>query len=734
MLDQNLYIELGAFSTDGSPITISGSVAENNLTYSATNAIPKNRTVNIVLPPPGYNQSLYITDDSKIEVLVGTVFRDPGYLPAATVYTYNSLNSLSSVNTSIPATFNLIYVHKDGYNITSMLKREVKIVNPPLNFSPILLSASGNINVVAGRPYVDPGFPSGTTVYGTVDTAIPGPVTLLYTYKDPNTSIISSAERIVTVVQPPNSYAPIQLNYPTEINVAAGFPYKDPGFPYGVTISGVVDTSAAGISYDLTYTLIKDDITSSIKRKINVLTVNNYTPLTVFGPNIMKVTRNYNFIDPGFETGLSVYSTVDTTKNGTYIIYYTKTSARTLISSNIITNSTERTVIVNEPPPGYVNPLNINTLGISQNMTIMLGVPYTHPTNLATGTIVYGSVLHNTLGNYNLTYTYTFNDITTSFIRNISVIDGNQAYYARTEELIDIARDPVTTISRIIPSAVYTASFILDLNSLLFDSGILVPKQVDILEQIHKKGILPNSFIYLVGTDNNYAEIEVIKSSTTNSTITLAYSGITVTEINEEKGMEILAKQLKVDLNKSVSVIPIAQNVGSTMSKVSVSSISSGVINSLSDGSQDVAINLFMSKIKLKSATNTNWYTASGPNFISMGVHVKRGLAKLFDKDIQLNNLLGSAASSSVFLDLAKIEAKMSNPNDEFYTKLFSKQQLKEVLEAVYDKGSSVLAIDGNSSKFNFKGGDSITCVTRFTDGDTIALNTDRWLISLQQL
>jgi hypothetical protein len=146
---------------------------------------------------------------------------------------------------------------------------------------------------------------------------------------------------------------------------------------------------------------------------------------------------------------------------------------------------------------------------------------------------------------------------------------------------------------------------------------------------------------------------------------------------------------------------------------------------------QSAAITKFMTALKSQMGVH-NWYTFNGVNPQSATIQVRNGLAQLFDRDPQLNNLIGSAATSSTFLDSSKIQAKMQNYEDTFYTKLFSEQQLREVLEAVSDRGSRVLGVDHLRS-FNFTAGDSITAVVKFVDSDSSGKNTDRWLVTLQQ-
>ena len=161
---------------------------------------------------------------------------------------------------------------------------------------------------------------------------------------------------------------------------------------------------------------------------------------------------------------------------------------------------------------------------------------------------------------------------------------------------------------------------------------------------------------------------------------------------------------------------------------------SSSITNSLSTA-QNTAITNFMKSIKGITGPY-KWYVANATNNQSIQTQVKLGLAQLFDKDAQLNNLIGSAASSSTFLDSSKISTKMQSEADIFWSKFFSDQQLKEVLSAVTDKGSRIVKNENTISMgintFNFLVGDTISAMLKVTDSDTTSLNSDRWMITLQ--
>ena len=208
---------------------------------------------------------------------------------------------------------------------------------------------------------------------------------------------------------------------------------------------------------------------------------------------------------------------------------------------------------------------------------------------------------------------------------------------------------------------------------------------------------------------------------------------------NETECCANLAKRLATDGSNIIELsIDGSMTVYSSVALKLTSVVSSSITNSLSDTTQTTVLTAFLTS--LKGITGSyNWYGATGSNYQSIQTQVKLGLAQLFDKDPQLNNLIGSASSSSTFLDSSKIATKMQNSGDTFYTKFFSDQQLREVLSAVSDKGSRIskLSVQSGgvyvpSNKFNFSVGDTISAMLKVTDLDTTALNSDRWMITLQ--
>jgi hypothetical protein len=169
---------------------------------------------------------------------------------------------------------------------------------------------------------------------------------------------------------------------------------------------------------------------------------------------------------------------------------------------------------------------------------------------------------------------------------------------------------------------------------------------------------------------------------------------------NETECCEDLAKKMATD-GSNIIELPTdgSMTVYSSIALKLTSVVSSSIINSLSDTTQSTVLKAFITSLKGMTGSY-NWYGANVLNVQSIQTQVKLGLAQLFDKDPELNNLIGSASSSSTFLDSSKIATKMQKSDDTFYTKFFSDQQLREVLSAVADKGSRISKLSAITSSY----------------------------------
>ena len=307
-------------------------------------------------------------------------------------------------------------------------------------------------------------------------------------------------------------------------------------------------------------------------------------------------------------------------------------------------------------------------------------------------------------------------------------------YMAATVEEITLGRNPVTSIAPL-PNRVFDVLWKMNLNLALSGAGVKSPSIVDTSEQLQT---LVSTGIYAFTlTANNLSIIINVGQVLASTTYTLTYLTVSGTGSTIVAAAAVLATKLSTD-GSTVTLLASdgSQNVYASLTPNYTTVVSSSILNSLGAvGATGTAS--FMSYLKANNGnvgTTGSWYAANANNNQSMQTQVKLGLAQLFDKDPQLNNLIGSASSSSTFLDSSKIAAKLQLTTDTFWTKFFSDQQFREVLSAVADKGSRVAIGAGGVNTFNFVAGDTISAMLKVTDTDTTSLNSDRWMITLQHV
>ena len=310
-----------------------------------------------------------------------------------------------------------------------------------------------------------------------------------------------------------------------------------------------------------------------------------------------------------------------------------------------------------------------------------------------------------------------------------------QAYFAFTPSNISVNRSDTTSLATE-PEHISDLMREVDLNALMYKYNIIPSYVEDVNESSHEKGVDPNKFFYNVATDTHVAKIEVIKTLTDEEKVELTYTDANGTrtsgiQIDEATAMVELSKQLKVttDTNTTTKIVSLlavggGQDVGSSMAKVIVTEESSANV------AVQGGIEALLAELK-GGPDGKHWY--DGSNQSGMHIQVKNGLAQLFDRDPNLNNLIGSAVSSATFLDSDKIKTMMMDPINQFYKNLFSDGQLREVLDAVSDKGDRMFR-ENADRQFLFQNGDSITAIVTVTDNDSGSTNSDRWLVTLKHL
>ena len=338
-------------------------------------------------------------------------------------------------------------------------------------------------------------------------------------------------------------------------------------------------------------------------------------------------------------------------------------------------------------------------------------------------------------------------------------------YTAISTEIINIGRSEATSVSAL-PTATNYITWKMDLNTATM--YIRPPEQKDLTETHMKAGIDQFSIVCNINTDNYTKEIEITGLETFTSTTdvtggVLSYSipavsgesaivvtsGITAGSVQDR--LNAIALQLRVNSNLTISKLLAGDNAFTTIAVVYVTTASSGVINSLmkapstlpvgttlsdySSAAQDTAITGFMYNLKLRpfSPTSTSWYNTNVNNLEAVQFQIKKALCSLFDKNEQLNLLLGSTVTSSVFVDTAKIITVMKS--DSWVSKFFSQQQLREVLDAANDNGRTLVV--GEVKSFNFMEGDSISALVYIVDNDTVSSvtpNKDLWMVTLEHV
>lgn len=163
---------------------------------------------------------------------------------------------------------------------------------------PVLSLVGGNLNLVQGTPYEEPGYTAtdnadgditvtGVVVTGSINENQLGPQTLTYTATD-RSGNVTQTTRTVTVVEfvPDDTTAPVISLVGGNRTLTVGDTWIDPGYTATddvdgdltaqVVVTGTVDTTRAG-TYTLTYT-VSDSTgnTGSTTRSVTVLPATQY--------------------------------------------------------------------------------------------------------------------------------------------------------------------------------------------------------------------------------------------------------------------------------------------------------------------------------------------------------------------------------------------------------------------------------------------------------------------------
>ncbi|MFD1716447.1 immunoglobulin-like domain-containing protein [Georgenia deserti] len=426
-------------------------VALGDLTISATDGSGNEATdvVSVVEPAPA-NTPPTIEGAADTVVEAGSDFDPMAGVTASDLEDGDLTADVTvdgTVDTSTPGEYELTYSVTDSDGATASVVRTVTVAEPP-NAAPVIEGADdatvdfgADFDPMAGVTATDPedgDLTSEITVDGTVDTSTPGEYELTYTVTDSDGDS-TTVTRIVTVSEPPNEPPVITgatdttVDFGAEFDPMAGISATDPedgDLTSEITVDGTVDTSTPG-EYELTYTVTDSDgATATVTRIVTVTEPPNEPPV-ITGATDTTVDFGTEFdpmagitaTDPedgDLTSEITVDGTVDTTTPGDYELTYTVTD------SDGTTTSVTRVVTVSEPPnePPVIE--GATNVAIEQGTAFdpMAGITATDPEDgdLTSEITVDGTVDTTTPGDYELTYTVTDSDGTTTSVTRVVTV------------------------------------------------------------------------------------------------------------------------------------------------------------------------------------------------------------------------------------------------------------------------------------------------------------------------
>lgn len=255
----------------------------------------------------------------------------------------------------------------DNVSLSSTTTSSTSTTTPPV----ITLNGSSTMSIFQNSVFTDPGATAvdsnsnaiTVTATGTVNTAVIGGYTILYTATDSNSNIATTTRTVNVLAAPaPTSTSTvpvITLNGSSTVNLFAGTSFTDPGATavsgtttVPVTATGTVNTSAAG-NYSILYTATSSsNEVATTTRVVNVFATSTAPTITLNGSSTMNLTVGGSFTDPGATAvdavgnavAVTATGTVNTSTVGTYTVLYSATD------QNNNTATTSRTVTVAAAP------------------------------------------------------------------------------------------------------------------------------------------------------------------------------------------------------------------------------------------------------------------------------------------------------------------------------------------------------------------------------------------------
>jgi len=337
------------------------------ITYTVTDS--NEQTASITRTVEVINVAPTITlEGGNITINQGEPFNDPGYNASDVtgdnvnvVITVSGLDSVNDFDTNVPGTYTFTYTATDSYGGTAFVTRNVEVIN----VAPTITLQGGNITIIEGETFEEPGYTTTDVTGDSVnvvitgddfDTNTIGTYTITYTATDSYGGTAFVTRNVQVIFNNPPTIDLIGDN-PFQMN--QGEPFNDPGYNVDdnedndeqltVEITGDDFDTNVPDTYTVTYTVTDNNGKTASKTR-NVVVIDLPPTLTLLGANPLNIVEGNEFIEPGYTATdltdknlvVNVVGTVDTNTIGTYTLTYTVTDSAT----NTVTRT--RTVNVTE--------------------------------------------------------------------------------------------------------------------------------------------------------------------------------------------------------------------------------------------------------------------------------------------------------------------------------------------------------------------------------------------------
>ena len=423
------YTELGATTSDGSPVSINtanftDSVGTYSIYYDSTdtagnNATQVNRTVNVV------------DTTSPIITLNGTnpqtiEFGD-GYTELGATTDDGSQVTIDTANfTDSVGTYSIYYDSMDAFNNNAtQVNRTVNVVDstPPV----ITLNGTNPQTIEFGDGYTELGATTDDGSQVTIDTAnftdSVGTYSIYYDSMDAFNNNATQVNRTVNVVDTTSPIITLNGTNPQTIEFGDGYTElgatTSDGSPVSINTANFTDSVGTySIYYDSTDTAGNN--ATQVNRTVNVV---DSTPpvITLNGTNPQTIEFGDGYTELGATTDDGSQVTIDTDEFidviGTYSIYYDSTDT----AGNNATQVNRTVNVVDSTPP-------VITLNGTNPQTIEFGDGYTElgaTTSDGSPVFINTANFTDSVGAYSIYYDSTdaFNNNATQVIRTVNVVD-----------------------------------------------------------------------------------------------------------------------------------------------------------------------------------------------------------------------------------------------------------------------------------------------------------------------